>query len=74
MFQEWTAVIPNPDDSKMVAEAKTWASRINKVTRLREKEMSEKKSWSERTYDKMVGKNKNDNKKLEKATESKTQK
>ena len=74
LFQEWTAVIPNPDDSKMVAEAKTWASRINKVTRLREKEMSEKKSWSERTYDKMVGKNKNDNKKLEKATDSKTQK
>lgn len=28
LFQEWTAVIPNPDDSSMIAEAKTWVSRI----------------------------------------------
>jgi len=74
LFQEWTAVIPNPDNSKMIAEAKTWVSRINKFTRLHEKKMSERKSRSERLFEKMLGKNKNDNKKLEKATESKTQK
>lgn len=72
LFQEWTAVIPNPDDSNMIADAKTWVSRINKFTRLHEKKMSERKSWSEQLFDKMVGKNKN--KKLDKATESKNQK
>ncbi|MDO9493146.1 hypothetical protein [Acetobacterium sp.] len=72
LFQEWTAVIPNPDDSRMIAEAKTWVGRINKFTRLHEKKMSERKSWSEQTFEKLIGKNKN--KKLEKATESKTQK
>jgi len=72
LFQEWTAVIPNPDDSRMIAEAKTWVSRINKFTRLHEKKMSERKSWSEQIFEKMIGKNKN--KKLEKATESKNQK
>ncbi|MEO1816622.1 MAG: hypothetical protein ABGU93_13670 [Acetobacterium sp.] len=66
LFQEWTAVIPNPDDSSMIAEAKTWVGRINKFTRLHEKKMSERKSWSEQTFEKMIGKNKNDNKKLEK--------
>jgi hypothetical protein len=74
LFQEWTAVIPNPDDSKMIAEAKTWVSRINKFTRLHEKKMSERKSRSEQLFEKMIGKNKDQNKKLEKATESKTQK
>ncbi|WP_296560514.1 hypothetical protein [uncultured Acetobacterium sp.] len=72
LFQEWTAVIPNPDDSNMIADAKSWVSRINKFTRLHEKKMSERKSWSEQLFDKMVGKNKN--KKLDKATESKNQK
>jgi hypothetical protein len=72
LFQEWTAVIPNPDDSNMIADAKNWVSRINKFTRLHEKKMSERKSWSEQLFDKMVGKNKN--KKLDKATESKNQK
>lgn len=74
LFQEWTAVIPNPDDSSMIAEAKTWVGRINKFTRIHEKKMSERKSRSEQLFEKMVGKNKNDNKKLEKATESKTRK
>ncbi|PKM59695.1 MAG: hypothetical protein CVU99_12000 [Firmicutes bacterium HGW-Firmicutes-4] len=74
LFQEWTAVIPNPDDSKMIAEAKTWVSRINKFTRLHEKKMSERKSRTEQLFEKMIGKNKDQNKKLEKATESKTQK
>lgn len=72
LFQEWTAVIPNPDDSNMIADAKSWVSRINKFTRLHEKKMSERKSWSEQLFDKMVGKNKN--KKLDKATEPKNQK
>ncbi len=70
LFQEWTAVIPNPDDSSMIAEAKTWVSRINKFTRLQEKKMGERKSRSEQLFEKLVGKNK----KLDKATESKTQK
>lgn len=74
LFQEWTAVIPNPDDSSMIAEAKTWVGRINKFTRIHEKKMSERKSRSEQLFEKMVGKNKNENKKLEKATESKTRK
>ncbi len=74
LFQEWTAVIPNPDDSKMMAEAKSWVSRINKATRLHEQKMSETKSWSEQLFDKMVGKNKDQNKKLENATDSKTRK
>ncbi len=72
LFQEWTAVIPNPDDSRMIAEAKTWVGRINKFTRIHEKKMSERKSRSEQLFEKMIGKNKN--KKLEKAAESKTQK
>lgn len=72
LFQEWTAVIPNPDDSRMIAEAKTWVGRINKFTRIHEKKMSERKSRSEQLFEKMIGRNKN--KKLEKATESKTQK
>jgi uncharacterized membrane protein YidH (DUF202 family) len=74
LFQEWTAVIPNPDDSRMIAEAKTWVGRINKFTRLHEKKMSERKSRSEQLFEKMIGKNKNENKKLEKATETKTRK
>jgi uncharacterized membrane protein YidH (DUF202 family) len=74
LFQEWTAVIPNPDDSRMIAEAKTWVSRINKFTRIHEKKMSERKSRSEQLFEKMIGKNKNENKKLEKATETKTRK
>ena len=74
MFQEWTAVIPNPDDSKMIGEAKTWVSRINKFTRIQEKKMSERKSRSEQLFEKMIGKNKDQNTKLEKATESKTRK
>lgn len=64
LFQEWTAVIPNPDDSSMIAEAKTWVSRINKFTRLQEKKMGERKSRSEQLFEKLVGKNK----KLDKAT------
>lgn len=63
LFQEWTAVIPNPDDSSMIAEAKTWVSRINKFTRLQEKKMGERKSRSEQLFEKLVGKNK----KLDKA-------
>ncbi len=74
LFQEWTAVIPNPDDSRMIADAKTWVGRINKFTRLHEKQMSERKSGSEKLFEKMLGKNKNDNKKLEKATDSKARK
>ncbi|URN83529.1 hypothetical protein [Acetobacterium wieringae] len=74
LFQEWTAVIPNPDDSKMIADAKTWVGRINKFTRLHEKQMSERKSGSEKLFEKMLGKGKNDNKKLEKATDSKARK
>lgn len=74
LFQEWTAVIPNPDDSRMIADAKTWVGRINKFTRLHEKQMSERKSGSEKLFEKMLGKSKNDNKKLEKATDSKARK
>ncbi|WP_373482870.1 hypothetical protein [Acetobacterium sp.] len=74
LFQEWTAVIPNPDDSRMIAEAKTWVSRINKFTRIHEKKMSERKSRSEQLFDKIIGKNKDQSTKLEKATESKTRK
>lgn len=74
MFQEWTAVIPNPDDSSMITEAKKWVGRINKFTRIHEKKMSERKSRSEQLFEKMIGKNKDQNKKLEKATDSKTRK
>ncbi|MDD3307571.1 MAG: hypothetical protein PHO29_10835 [Acetobacterium sp.] len=74
LFQEWTAVIPNPDDSSMIAEAKIWVSRINKFTRIHEKKMSERKSGPEQWVQKMIGKNKDQDKKLEKATESKARK
>ena len=76
LFQEWTAVIPNPEDPNAIAEAKRWAGRINKCTRLNEKKMSERKSYSERFFNRMVGKDKNEdqNKKLEKATDPKSRK
>nr|WP_320024987.1 hypothetical protein [uncultured Acetobacterium sp.] len=76
LFQEWTAVIPNPDDPNSIAEAKRWVGRINKCSRLNEKKMSERKSYSERFFNRMVGKDKNkdENKKLEKATDTKSRK
>ncbi|MBI4855808.1 MAG: hypothetical protein HY818_03580 [Acetobacterium woodii] len=76
LFQEWTAVIPNPDDPNSIAEAKRWVGRINKCSRLNEKKMSERKSYSERFFNRMVGKDKNkdENKKLEKATDPKSRK
>lgn len=76
LFQEWTAVIPNPDDPNTIAEAKRWAGRINKCSRLNEKTSSEKKSYSEQIFNRITGKNKNneDNKKLEKATDTKARK
>lgn len=76
LFQEWTAVIPNPDDPNSIAEAKRWVGRINKCSRLNEKKMSERKSYSERFFNRMVGKDKNkdENKKLQKATDPKSRK
>ncbi|AFA47886.1 YidH family protein [Acetobacterium woodii] len=70
LFQEWTAVIPNPDDAEMVAEAKRWISRINKKVRVNEKIMSERKSYSERLFNRITGKDKKNNqdKKIEKTT------
>jgi len=70
LFQEWSAVIPEPDDKDMIAESKKWISRINKLSRIREKEKAEQKSYSEQFYDRMMGKNKN--KKEEKVSDTKT--
>lgn len=38
MFEEWSALIPDPNDKEMLAEAKRQAGRINKLSRQREKE------------------------------------
>ncbi|MBC3887074.1 hypothetical protein GH810_01930 [Acetobacterium paludosum] len=70
LFQEWSAVIPEPDDKDVIAESKKWISRINKLSRIREKEKAEKKSYSEQFYDRMMGKNKK--KKEEKVPDTKT--
>lgn len=78
LFQEWTAVIPNPDDKNMIAESKRWISRINKNTKEQEKIKSERKTYSERLFDRLVGKNKapkddnKTNKNLEKKPNAKT--
>jgi hypothetical protein len=72
LFQEWTAVVPKPDDKEMIAEAKKWVSQINKTARLHEKKMSERKSSSEKLFEKMLGKNKN--KKSEDVTDPKVRK
>ncbi len=58
LFQEWTAMIPNPKDKEMLAQAKRWVGRINKRSKELEDEKKLKKSWSERTFEKMMGKNK----------------
>jgi hypothetical protein len=56
LFQEWTAVIPDSDDQKVMTDAKKWVSRINKCTRLNEKALAGKKSFSERLFNRLVGK------------------
>lgn len=58
LFQEWTAMIPDAKDKEIMAEAKRWVNRINKLSREREDEKKLKKSWSEKAFDKMMGKNK----------------
>jgi|GEM_PF-876765 len=58
LFQEWTAVIPDPENKEMIAKAKTWVNRINKLSREQEKITKEQKSYSERLFDRMVGKGK----------------
>lgn len=70
LFQEWTAVIPNPDDAEIIAEAKRWVSRINKTVRINEKILSERKSYSERLFNRITGKDKKNDqdKKIEKTT------
>ena len=56
MFQEWTAMIPEPKNKEMMAQAKRWVGRINKCSRDREEERKLKKTWSEKLFDKMMGK------------------
>lgn len=56
LFQEWTAVIPNADDPKVMTDAKKCVSRINKYVRLTEKNFSQKKSYSERLFNRLIGK------------------
>lgn len=66
LFQEWAAVIPDPENKEMIAKAKNWVNRINKLSREQEKIKKEQKSYSERLYDRMIGKGK-DYKKEKKA-------
>ncbi|WKY43791.1 hypothetical protein Q5O14_14300 [Eubacteriaceae bacterium ES2] len=56
MFQEWTAVIPDPKNSEMLLEAKRWVNRINKLSDENETKKKEQKSWLERQFQKMTGK------------------
>lgn len=58
LFQEWTAVIPDPDNKEMIAEAKKWVERINKQSRENEKVKIEKKSYSQNFFERITGKNK----------------
>jgi signal transduction histidine kinase len=61
MFQEWTAVIPDPKNQEMLLEAKRWVNRINKLSDENEAQKKEQKSWLERQFQKMTGKSKKDN-------------
>ncbi|WKY47183.1 hypothetical protein Q5O24_12560 [Eubacteriaceae bacterium ES3] len=53
MFQEWTAVIPDPKNPEMLSEAKRWVNRINKASADYENELKDKKGWWERQFDKL---------------------
>ncbi|HEY5555657.1 hypothetical protein [Acetobacterium sp.] len=57
LFQEWTAVIPDPDNKNMMNDAKKWVNRINKQSREFEKAKKEKKIYSARIFDRMMGRN-----------------
>ncbi len=56
MFQEWTTMIPDPKNKEMITQAKRWVNRINKCVREREEAKKLKKTWSEKLFDKMMGK------------------
>jgi len=63
MYEEWSALIPDSNDTEILAEAKRQAGRINKLSRQREKEGAEIN-----TFQKWFGKNKT---KEAKSTETK---
>ncbi|KNZ42344.1 hypothetical protein [Acetobacterium bakii] len=56
LFQEWTAVIPEPENREMIASAKKWVDRINKQSRDHEIFQRDRISYSERLFNKVVGK------------------
>jgi hypothetical protein len=56
MFQEWTAVIPDPKNQEMLLEAKRWVNRINKLSDENEEKKKNQKSWLEKQFQKMTGK------------------
>jgi len=56
MFREWTAVIPDPDSKEMIASAKKWVDRINKQSRDHEIYIRDRLSYSERLFNRMIGK------------------
>lgn len=71
LFQEWTAVIPDPDNKNMMNDAKKWVNRINKQVKEFEKAKKEKKTYSAQIFDRMMGKSqdKEQQKKVSKAIE-----
>ncbi|MGV8905239.1 MAG: threonine/serine exporter family protein [Acetobacterium sp.] len=58
LFQEWTAVIPEPENQEMMADAKKWVNRINKKSRDYEKAKKEKKPYTEKLFDRIMGRTK----------------
>lgn len=57
LFQEWTALLPNPKDKESLVLAKSLVSKINKLSRIREEEDKGKKSYLERLFYRMLGRN-----------------
>lgn len=60
LFQEWTALIPNPKDKDAIASAKSFVTKINKLSRVREEEKKDQKgkpSYLERLFYRMLGRN-----------------
>lgn len=80
LFQEWTAVIPDPDKKEMIDTAKSWVNRINKRSREQEKAIKEGKSYLEQLFERMLGRHKENkeenkpNKAIEKTTDTKAKK
>ncbi|MGL4606295.1 MAG: hypothetical protein ACRCU3_02415 [Eubacteriaceae bacterium] len=71
LFQEWTALIPNPTNKDEMLEAKAWVNKINKRSREYEEEKRNRKSYLERLFYRMLGRNEDGTIKVKKSDKEK---